>query len=125
MIKIIKTASYSLFYFIFWFTLHQLILGKSMPLYALSIAVASGAGYFIASQKGKIALSADGIALPVIMLVIILYAITSYSLGNFPDDKSLLIKNTLDIFSAFTLSFMGAHLSLFALAYLYNKLSGK
>ena len=122
--KYIETYLYPSTYFLVWLILHQIILGYDMLAYSVYISLAYAAGHFLAARKGKIALSSDGIALPLVVIAGLIYAVISWKLGHFPDVK--LINNSVtNIIVSLSASYSSGHALLFLLVFLEDKLTSK
>ena len=122
--KYTETYLYPSSYFLIWLISHQMILGYDMLVYTVYIISAYAAGHYLAARKGKIALSSDGIALPLVVIAGLIYAVISWKLGHFPDVK--LINNSVKIIiMSLSVSYFSGHALLFLLVFLQDKFISK
>ena len=124
MTKYIETHIYPLTYFLIWLTSHYMLLSYDMLLYSVYISSAYGIGHFLAARKGKVALSSDGTAIPLVVTAGIIYAVISWQLGHFPDPK-LLNKSIENIAVSLSVSYFSGHALFFLLIFIEDKITSK
>ena len=93
-----------------------------MIVYSFYISFIYALGHYIAAKNGKIALSSDGLAIPLTALAGIIYSVISWYLGYFPSNPTEFTKTISDTIPAFSLSYLGAHLFLLLIGLSLDKI---
>jgi len=118
-----KDLTFPALYTAFWLSIHFLILGLSFPVYSLSVSLVYGVGHYLALTKhNHIGTSADSLAFPLAIGTVIISVIIANVFPMMPVDYDAFIKSTTHLVSAFLVSFIGAHIFVLLVVFIYDAL---
>jgi len=101
------------------------MLDLSFPLYSLAVSLSYGTGHYLAlTKRNHIGTSADSLALPIAIGIVIISVIIAKLFPMMPVEQEVFIKSATNLVMAFLFSFMGAHVFILLMVFIYDTLFG-